>query len=49
MKTNRQDPKTNSESKPLQTISHKEAYTYTLTKREKGERNFKKWEITPNQ
>ena len=29
----RQYPRTNGKSKPLQTNSHKEAYTYTLTKR----------------
>ena len=30
------DPKTNGKSKAIKTKSHKEAYTYTLTKREKG-------------
>ena len=35
-KPNRQNPRTNGKSKPIQTKSHKEAYTYTLTKREKG-------------
>ena len=35
--TDRQNPRTNGKSKPIQTTSHKEAYTYTLTKREKGE------------
>ena len=29
-------PKTNGKSKAIQTKSHTEAYTYTLTKREKG-------------
>ena len=33
---NRQNPRTNGKSKPIQTKPHKEAYTYTLTKREKG-------------
>ena len=32
----RQNPRTNGESKAIQTKSHTEAYTYTLTKREKG-------------
>ena len=32
----RKNPRTNGKSKPIQTKSHKEAYTYTLTKREKG-------------
>ena len=31
----RQNPRTNGKSKAIQTKSHKEAYTYTLTKREK--------------
>ena len=31
----RQNPRTNGKSKPKQTKSHKEAYTYILTKREK--------------
>ena len=35
-KTDRQNPKTNGKSKAIQTKSHKEAYTYTLTKGEKG-------------
>ena len=35
-KKNRQNARTNGKSKPIQTKSHKEAYTYTLTKREKG-------------
>ena len=35
-KMDRQNPRTNGKSKPIQTKSHKEAYTYTLTKREKG-------------
>ena len=35
-KKDRQNPRTNAESKAIQTKSHKEAYTYTLTKREKG-------------
>ena len=32
----RQNPRTNGKSKAMQTKSHTEAYTYTLTKREKG-------------
>ena len=32
----RQNPRTNGKSKSIQTKSHEEAYTYTLTKREKG-------------
>ena len=32
------NPKTNGESKAIQTKSHTEAYTYTLTKRGKGEK-----------
>ena len=32
----RQNPRTNGKSKAIQTKSHKEVYTYTLTKREKG-------------
>ena len=32
----RQNPRTNGKSKAIQTKSHKEAYTYILTKREKG-------------
>ena len=32
----RQNPRTNWKSKAVQTKSHKDAYTYTLTKREKG-------------
>ena len=31
----RQNPRTNGKSKVIQTESHKEAYTYTLTKSEK--------------
>ena len=31
------EPRTNGKSKAIQTKSHKEAYTYTLTKREKGQ------------
>ena len=34
--TDRQNPRTNGKSKVIQTKSHKETYTYTLTKREKG-------------
>ena len=32
----RQHPRTNGKCKAIQTKSHKDAYTYTLTKREKG-------------
>ena len=32
----RQNPRTNGKSKAIPTKSHKEAYTYTLIKREKG-------------
>ena len=35
----RQNPRTNGKSKAIQTKSHKEAYIYTLTKRENGKRN----------
>ena len=35
-KTDRQNPRRNDKSKAIQTKSHKEAYTYTLKKREKG-------------
>ena len=34
-KTDRQNPKTSGKSKATQRKSHKEAYTYILTKREK--------------
>ena len=34
----RQNPRTNGKSKATQTKSHTEAYTYTLTKRGKGEK-----------
>ena len=36
----RQTPRTNGISKAIQTKSHKEAYTYTLTKRGKGKKNL---------
>ena len=36
----RQNPRTNGKSKAVQTKSHKEAYTYTLTKREKGKKKY---------
>ena len=35
-KTDRQSPRTNGKNKAVQTKSHSEAYTYTLTKTEKG-------------
>ena len=34
----RQNLRTNGKSKAIQTESHTEAYTYTLTKREKGKK-----------
>ena len=34
---NRQSPRINGKSKPINTKSHKRAYTYTLRKRGKGE------------
>ena len=36
----RQTPRTNGISKAIQTKSHKEAYTYTLTKRGKGKKIY---------
>ena len=39
-KMDRENPRTNSKSKAIQTKSRKEAYTYTLTKREKGGKNI---------
>ena len=36
----REDPRTNGKSKAIQTISHTKAYTYTFTKREKGEKVY---------
>ena len=36
----RQIPRTNSKSKAIQTKSHKEAYRYTLTKREKEKKKI---------
>ena len=35
-KMDRRNPRTNGKSKLIQTKSQKEAYTYTLTKRERG-------------
>ena len=40
-KMDRQNPRTNGKNKALQTKSHKEASTYTLTKREKGKKKEK--------
>ena len=37
-KMDRQNPRTNGKSTAIQTTSHTEAYTYTLTKREKGKK-----------
>ena len=39
-KMDRQNPRTNGKSKAIQTKSHTEAYTYTLTKREKGKKVY---------
>ena len=36
----RQNPRKNGKSKAIQTESHTEAYTYTLTKREKGKKIY---------
>ena len=36
--TDGQNPRTNGESKAIQTKSHTEAYTYTFIKRGKGEK-----------
>ena len=37
-KTDGPNPRTNGESKAIQTKSHPETYTYTLTKKGKGEK-----------
>ena len=37
-KMDRQNPRKNGKSKAIQSKSHKEAYTYTLRKREKGKK-----------
>ena len=34
------EPRTNGKIKAIQTKSHTEAYTYTLTKREKGQKKY---------
>ena len=39
-KMDRQNPRTNGKSKAIQTKSHKEAYTYTLKKREKEKKIY---------
>ena len=39
-KNDRQNPRTNGKNKAIQTKSHKEAYRYTLTKREKGKKKY---------
>ena len=39
-KPDRQNPRRNGKSKAIQTKSHKEAYTYTHTKREKGKKKI---------
>ena len=36
----RQNPRTNDKSKAVQTKSHTESYTYTLTKIEKGKKKY---------
>ena len=36
--TDRENPRTNGKNKAIQTKSHTEAYTYTLTEREKGKK-----------
>ena len=51
-KTDSQNPRTNGKSRAIQTKSQKEAYTYTLTKREKGKKYIyknKKEREQPNQ
>ena len=37
---NRQNPRINGKNKLIQTKSHKEAYTNTLTKRERGKKKY---------
>ena len=37
----RQNPRRNGKSNAIQTKSHKEAYTYTLTKRENGKNIYR--------
>ena len=54
LKMYRQNPRTNGKSKAIQTKSPKEAYSYTLTKREKGKNIYiytlkKKGREQPNQ
>ena len=39
-KTARQNPRTNGKNKAIQTKSHKETYTYTLTKRVKAKNTY---------
>ena len=39
-KMDRQNRRTTGKSKAIQTKSHTEAYTYTLTKREKGKKKY---------
>ena len=43
----RQNPKTNGKSKAIQRKSDTEAYTYTLTKREKGKKYIYRWSESP--
>ena len=44
-KTTKQNPRTIGKSKAIQTKSHKEAYRYTLAKREKGKKYIYLWEV----
>ena len=39
-KADRQNPRTNGKSKATHTKSHKEAYTYAITKREKAKKKY---------
>ena len=48
-KTNRQNPRTDGKSKPIQIKSHKEAYTYTLTIGERGKKYIQKKKEESNQ
>ena len=48
-KTDRQNRRTDSKNKAIQTKSHKEAFTYTLTKREKGKKKYSRSRSPPPQ
>ena len=37
---NRQNPRTNGKSKPIQRITERSIHTHTLTKREKGKKKY---------